>query len=104
VVAGAGRYGRDLGKPDLLAGALLNAGLAAWPADHATGFARYDEALSVIRGLIAEPGGLATYGPTFINWVNWPVKDHLLQDETYRQQLEGFQAEATAIANRLSND
>lgn len=82
--------------------ALLNAGLAARPQDHPTGFGYYDQALSTLRALITEPGGLALCGETFINWVNWPIKDHLLPDDTYAPQLAAFEAEAAAIAHSLS--
>ncbi|MDX3188625.1 hypothetical protein PV458_09500 [Streptomyces sp. MN03-5084-2B] len=95
-------YARQLGDQPLLAETLIDAGVAEWQLpDHPTGAAHYREALTILRELINQ-GGLRPFGQTFVNWVNWPIKDHLAQDPLYRPELAEFQDEAAAIQQRLA--
>ena len=91
---------RRLGDDHLLASSLINHGIYLWygGGDHPQVFANYDEALAIMRTLMA--GKFKTYAPTFISWAGWPVGPQLLADgqadkaaalaaeaETYQRQL-----------------
>ena len=66
-------YARQLADPAQLAGALIGQGIAQWGIpDRPGAFTGFDEALGILRKLIAA-GGLQAHGATFISWVGWPA-------------------------------
>ncbi|MEV4514268.1 hypothetical protein AB0K00_35575 [Dactylosporangium sp. NPDC049525] len=92
---------RRLGQPASIAGALLDVGVALWgvPERRADVFVAFDEALDLVRRLIAD-GGLATSGPTFVSWVHWPIGE-MLRIDGQQEKADALDEEARAIARRL---
>ena len=79
-------YARQLGQPATLAGALVDLGIAVWgvPERRAEAFGHFDDALDILRQLIAEHGP-AQYGPTFADWVRWPIGEMLRIDGQFEK-------------------
>ena len=75
LVPGGGWLCPPARDPAQLAGALIGQGIAQWGIpDRPGAFTGFDEALGILRKLIAA-GGLQAHGATFISWVGWPARD-----------------------------
>ena len=71
----------------------------AIPARRPEAFQHFDEALAIVRRLMA--ADLATHGPTFIRWVHWPVAECLRADGQ-NSKADALTAEAAAVQAQLS--
>ncbi|MEU6426678.1 tetratricopeptide repeat protein, partial [Microbispora sp. NPDC046973] len=88
---------RGLGDRYQEANAQLNIGAALWgiAERRAEAFAHYDEALAILRTLVAADP--AKYGPTFLAWVHDPI-GWQLRGAGQNAKADALAAEAAAMA------